>query len=85
MTVIKIQSSLGLIEYYRILVQDCSRTIVPMTRLTQEYAKLCGRMLVKILSTFERQLTTTPVLIMLNKENKFTVYCDVLRVELDCV
>ena len=33
----------------------------------------------------KERLTTTPVLILPNGEDKFTVYCDASRVGLDCV
>ena len=42
-------------------------------------------MLVKMLSIFERQLTKTPFLLLSNKKDKFTVYCDAFRKELGCV
>ena len=51
-TLTEIRSFLGLVGYYRRFVHDFSRIAAPMTRLTQKNAKLCGLMLVRIVSNF---------------------------------
>ena len=67
-------------------MQDFSRITAPMTRLTQKNTKFvwfdaCEN----IFQLLKEKLTTAPVLTLPNGEDKFTVYCDASRVELDCV
>ena len=85
--VIEIMSFLGLTEYYRRFVQDFFlRIATPMTRLTQRNVKFVWSDTCENSFQFlKEKLTTAPVLILPNGEDKFTVYCDAFRVGLGCV
>ena len=66
-------------------MQDFSRIAAPITHLTQKNAKFmwfdaCENSF----QLLKEKLTTAPVLILPNGEDKFTSYCDASRVELGC-
>ena len=85
-TVTEIQSFLGLAGYYRRFVQDFSKIAAPMTRLTQKNVKFVwSDAFENSFQLLKEKLTTTPVLILPNGEDKFTVYCDASRVGLGYV
>ena len=76
----------SLAGYYRRFVQDFSRIAASMTRLTQKNAKFVwSDACVNSFQLLKEKLTTAPVLILPNGEDKFTVYCDACRVGLGCV
>ena len=82
-TVTEIRSFLGLAGYYRRSVQDFSRIAAPMTRLTQKNAKFVwSDACENSFQVLKEKLTTTPVLILPNGEDKFIVCCDASRVRL---
>ena len=61
----EIRSFLGLLEYYRLFIENFSRLATPMTRLTQkgvkfEWDDLCE----KAFQELKRRLTTTPIMIV---------------------
>ena len=85
-SVFKIRSFLGLVGYYRRFVEDFSRLVAPMTRLTQnevkfEWNDLCE----EAFQELKRRLTSTPILIVLERGQRYIVYCDVSKDGLGCV
>ena len=85
-SVFEIHSFLGLAGYYRRFIEDFSRFVAPMTRLTQKEVKFdwddrCE----EAFQEFKRRLTTTPILIVLDRGQRYTVYCDASRAGLGCV
>ena len=84
--VFEIRSFLGLARYYRRLIEDFSRLATPMTRLTRKEVKFdwddrCE----KAFKELKRRLTTAPILIVPDRGQGYTVYCDVSRARLECV
>ena len=85
-SVFKIRSFLGLVGYYRRFIKNFSRLAAPMTRLTRkgvkfEWDDLCE----KEFQELKRRLTTTPILIILEQGQRYTMYCDASRDGLGCV
>ena len=80
------QKLLGFGEILQEFVQDFSRIAAPMTRLTQKNAKFVwSDACENSFQVLNEKLTTAPVLILPNGEDKFTFYCDAFRVGLGCV
>ena len=82
----EIRSFLGLARNYRRLIEDFSRLAAPMTRLTRKEVKFdwddrCE----EAFQELKRRLTSTPILIVPNKGQGYTVYCDASRAGLGCV
>ena len=76
-SVFEIHSFLGLAGYYRKFIKDFSQLAAPMTRLTYkevkfEWNELCERAFQEL----KRRLTYAPILIVLEMEQTYTVYCD---------
>ena len=85
-SVFEIRSFLGLAGYYRRFIEDFSRLATLMTRLTRKEVKFdwddrCE----EAFQELKRRLTTAPILIVLNRGQGYTVYCDASRAELGCV
>ena len=85
-SVFEIRSFLGLAGYYRRFIEDFSRLAAPMTRLTRKEVKFdwddrCQ----EAFQELKRRLTSAHILIVLDRGQGYTVYCDALRVELGCV
>ena len=85
-SVFEILSFLGLVGYYRRFIEDFSRLAAPMTRLTRkgvkfEWDDLCE----KAFQELKMRLTSTPILIVLEQGQRYTVYCDASRDILGCV
>ena len=85
-SVFKIRSFLGLARYYRRFIEDFSRLAAPMTRLTWKEVKFdwddrCE----EAFQELRRRLTTAPIMIVLDRGQRYTVYCDASRTELGCV
>ena len=77
---------LVLAGYYRRFIKDFSRLVAPMTRLTRKRVKfewddLCE----KAFQELKWMLTTTPILIVPEQGQRYTVYCDASRDGLGCV
>ena len=67
-------------------MQDFSKIPIPMTRLTKKNAKFVwSDACENSFQLLKKKLTTAPVLILPNGEDKFIVYCDAFRVGLGCV
>ena len=85
-SVFEIRSFLGLVGYYRRFIEDLSRLIAPMTRLTRKEVKFdwddrCE----EAFQELRRRLTSTPILTVPDNEQGYTVYCDAPRAGLGCV
>ena len=84
--VFEVCSFLGLARYYRRFVENFSRIVCPMTRLTHkgvnfDWNDKCEESFQEL----KRRLTTTPVLITPISGDRYTIYCDALRNGLGCV
>ena len=85
-SVFEIRSFLGLAGYYRIFIEDFSRLAAPMTRLTRKEVKFdwddrCEEIFMEL----KRRLTSAPILIVQDRRQGYTVYCDASRAGLGCV
>ena len=85
-SVFKIRSFLGLAGYYKRFIEDFSRIATPMTRLTRKEVNFnwddrCE----ETFQELKRRLTLAPILIVPDRGQGYTVYCDASRVELGCV
>ena len=85
-SVFEIRSFLGLVGYYSWFIEDFSRLVAPMTRLTWkgvkfEWDDLCE----KAFQELKRRLTSAPIFIVPEQEQRYTVYCDASRDGLGCV
>ena len=83
--VFEIRSFLGLAGYYRRFIEDFSRLAAPMIRLTRnevkfEWNDLCERAFQEL-----KKLTTTPIFIVPEWGQRYTVYCDSSKDKLGCV
>ena len=84
--VFEIRSFLGLAWYYRRFIEDFSRLTTPMTRLTRKEVKFdwddrCE----EVFQELKMRLTSAPILIVPDRGQGYTVYCDASRARLGCV
>ena len=84
--VFEIRSFLGLAGYYKRFIEDFSRLVAHMTRLTRKEVKfewngLCE----KAFQELKRRLTSAPILIVLERGQRYIVYYDVSKDRLGCV
>ena len=85
-SVFEIRSFLGLAGYYRRFIEDFSRLAAPITRLTRKEVKFvwddsCERAFQELKS----RLTSVPILIVPERGQRYTVYCDASKDGLGCV
>ena len=85
-SVFEIRSFMGLAGYYRRFIEDFSQLTAPMTRLTQkevkfEYNDLCERAFHEL----KRRLTSAPILIVPERGQRYTVYCNASKDGLGCL
>ena len=85
-SVFEIRSFLGLAGYYMRFIEDFSRLAAPMTRLTRKEVKFvwddsCERAFQEL----KRRLTSAPILIVPERGQRYTVYCDASKDGLGCV
>ena len=85
-SVFEIRSFLGLTGYYRRFIEDFSRIAALMTRLTRKEVKFdwddrCE----EAFQELKRRLTSAPILIVPDRGQGYTVYCDSSRAGLGCV
>ena len=85
-SVFEIRSFLGLVGYYKRFIEDFSQLVAPMTKLTRKEVKfewndLCE----KAFQELKRRLTSTPILIIPERGQRYTVYCDASKDGLGCV
>ena len=84
-SILEIRSFLGLAGYYSRFIEDFSCLSAPMTRLTLkevkfEWNELCE----KALPELKRRLTSAPILIVPERGQRYTVYCDASKDGLGC-
>ena len=85
-SVFEIRSFLGLTGYYRRFIEDFSRLAAPMTRLTRKEVKFdWDDQCEEAFQELKRRLTTAPILIVPDRGQGYTVYCDASRAGLGCV
>jgi hypothetical protein len=81
-----IQSFLGLAGYYQRYIEGFSKISKPMTELLEndkqfKWTPTCESSFQEL----KKQLTTAPVLVMLDMEKSFSIYCDASGQGLRCV
>ena len=85
-SVFEIRSFLGLAGYYRRFIEDFSRLATPMTGLTWKEIKFeWNDSCEKAFQELKRRLTSAPILIVPERGQRYTVYCDASKDELGCV
>ena len=79
-SVFKIGSFLGLARYYMRFIKDFSRLAAPMTRLTRKEVKFkWNDSCEKAFQDLKRRLTSAPILIVSERGQRYTVYCDAFK------
>ncbi|KAJ9546782.1 hypothetical protein OSB04_019325 [Centaurea solstitialis] len=82
----EIRSFLGLAGYYRRFIQDFSKIVVPLTRLTRKNVKFVwGEEQQKAFELLRRKLCKAPILTLPEGVDDMTVYCDASYHGLGCV
>ena len=82
----EIHNFLGLAGYYKRFIEDFSQLAASMTRLTQKEVKFEWHYLCeKAFQELKRRLTSTPILIVPERGQRYTLYCDASKVKLGCV
>ncbi|KAM7492457.1 hypothetical protein LguiA_035378 [Lonicera macranthoides] len=84
--VTEVRSFLGLAGYYRRFVKDFSRIVLPLTYLTHKGVQFvwsddCEKAFLEL----KGKLNSAPVLVLLEREKGYTIYCDASRFGLGCV
>ncbi|GJR68106.1 putative nucleotidyltransferase, ribonuclease H [Tanacetum coccineum] len=73
----EIKSFLGLAGYYRRFIQDFSKTVSPLTKLTQKNVKLTwGESQDEALQLLKKRLTESPILVLPEGSKNMVVYSD---------
>ena len=81
-----IRSFLGLAGYYRRFINDFSRLAATITRLIQKEVKFdWDDRREEAFQELKRRLTSASILIVLDRGQGYTVYCDASRAGLGCV
>ena len=85
-SVFEIRSFLGLAGCYKRFIEDFSILAAPMTRLTRKEVKFdwddrCE----EAFQELKRRLTTASILIVTDRGQGYTMYCDASRARLGCV
>ena len=85
-SIFEIRSFFGLAGYYRRFIEDFSRLAAPMTKLSRKEVKYewndpCER----VFQVLKRRLTSAPILIVPEREQRYTIYCDASKDGLGCV
>jgi hypothetical protein len=81
-----IQSFLGLVRYYRRFIEGFSNISKPMTELLEkdkkfEWTSACEASFQEL----KKRLITAPILVMVDMEKPFSIYCDTSGQGLGCV
>ena len=85
-SVFKIHSFLGLVGYYRRFIEDFSRLAAPMTRLTRNEVKFdWDDQYEGAFQELKMRLTSDPILIVSERGQGYTMYCDASKAGLGCV
>ena len=85
-SIFEIHHFLGLAGYYMRFIEDFSRLVALMTRLTRkevkfEYNDLCE----KAFREWKRRLTSACILIVVERGQRYIVYCDASKDGLGCI
>ena len=84
-SIFEIRSFVGFAGYYRRFIQDFSRLAAPMTRLIRKEVKFDWDDRCKeAFQELKRRLTSAPILIVPDRGQGYTVYCDASRARLGC-
>ena len=79
-SVFKIRIFLGLAGYYRRFIEDFSRLVAPMTRLTRKEVKFeWNDLYERAFHELKRRLTSAPILIVSKRGQRCIMYCDVSK------
>ena len=81
--IFEILSFLGLAGYYRIFIKDFSCLVAPMTKLTRKEVKFDWDDRCEEASQELKRRLTAPILIVPNRGQGYTVYCDASRPDWD--
>ena len=85
-SVFVIRSFFGLAGYYRRFIEDFFKIAAPMTRLTRKEVKFdWDNRYEEAFQELKRRLTSAPILIVSDRGQGYTVYCDASRPGLGCV
>ena len=85
-SVFEIRSFLGLAGYYRRFIVDFFIIAAPMTRLTRKEVNFeWDDRYEEAFQELKRRFTSAPILIVPDRGQGYTVYCDALRAGLGCV
>ena len=85
-SIFEIRSFLGLAGYYKRFIDDFSRLAAPMMRLTQKEVKFeWNDRCEKAFQELKRRLTLAPIIIIPERGQRYTVYCDASKAELGCI
>ena len=84
--VFEIRSFLGLTRYYRRFIEDFFRLAAPLTRLTRKEVKFkWNDLFERAFQELNRRLTSDPILIVPERGQRYTGYCDAFMDGLGCV
>ena len=85
-SVFEIRSFLGFTGYYQRFIEHFSRLVALMTRLTRKEVKFeWNDQCEKAFQKLKRRLTSAPILIVPERGQMYTVYCDASKDGLGCV
>jgi hypothetical protein len=85
-SVSEIQSFLGLAGYYQIFIEGFSKIARPMNELLRKDKKFVwSEACEKSFQVLKKRLTSTPVLVLLDNQKNFIIFCDASRHCLGCV
>ena len=85
-SVFEICSFLGLATYYRRFIEDFSQLAAHMMRLTRKEVKFkWNDRCEKSFQELKRRLTSAPILIVPERGQRYTMYCDASKARLGCV
>ena len=84
--VFETRSFLGLARYYKRLIEDFSWLVAPMIRLTWKEVKFeWNDLYERAFQELKRKLTSAPIMMILERGQRYTVYCDALKDGLGCI
>ena len=85
-SVFEIRSFLGLAGYYRRFIEDFSRLAAPMTKLTRKEVKFkWNDSCETAFQELKWRLTSAPILVVPERRQEYSVYCDASKDGLGCV
>ncbi|KAJ0525818.1 putative nucleotidyltransferase, Ribonuclease H [Helianthus annuus] len=82
----EVRSFFGLAGYYRRFIQDFSRIVIPLNKLTCKSVKFeWGLKQEEALKVLKQRLTNAPILALPEGTEDFIVYCDASKLGFGCV